>query len=92
MYWAGDANMPTPVNLKVSTGPVEEGSPVAWFDWGGDEHPSGFDPHLSLAVSLNEALTLGRRFTPIPMVDVLDSFCRRVRWEIFEVFRGLFAA
>ena len=33
MYWGGDADTPQP-KLKVSVGPVDEGSEVAWFDWG----------------------------------------------------------
>ena len=92
MYWGGDPNTPQP-KLKVSVGPVDEGAEVAWFDWGGNEPPTAFDPHPSLAIALSDALKLGTRLTPIPLVDVLDTFCRWVRYDIFELtFRALFPA
>ncbi len=90
MYWAGHANMPTPRDIKVATGPLQEGSPVAWFTWE-QEPPLGFDPHLALEVSVNEALALGARPTPIRLLDLLDTFCKWVRWEIIDLeFRELF--
>jgi hypothetical protein len=92
MYWGGDPDMPAP-KLKVWTGGVEENTPVAWFDWGVHEPPVEFDPHPSLAVSLNEAAILGSRLTPIPLVDVLGAMCHWVRWDIVELgFRELFPA
>jgi hypothetical protein len=92
MYWAGDPDMPTPA-LKVSIGPVQEGSPVAWFDWGENDPPDAFDPHPALAISLKDAMDLGTRLTPIPVVDVLGSYCHWVRWQIVEEeFRELFPA
>jgi hypothetical protein len=92
MYWAGDPAMPVP-KLKIATGPLDEGSEVAWFDWGNHDPPPRFDPHLALAVAIDEPAIVGQRATPIPLVKVLGSLCNWVRWDVFELgFRGLFPA
>lgn len=94
MWWSGDAAMPAP-KIKISTGPLEEGSPVAWFDWQGADPPVDFDPHPTLAVSMAEKVIagkLGDRLTPIRLVEVLQALCYAVEWEVVMLhFEPLFA-
>ncbi len=92
MWWGGDSDMPVP-SIKVSLAPVDEDSPVAWFGWGDAKPPVGFDPHLSLTVSFHEPAIVGKlRMQPIKLVDLLDSLCKWVEWEIvMPHFEPLFA-
>jgi hypothetical protein len=92
MWWGGSPEMAIP-QLKISTAPLEEGSPVAWFDWGSAEPPDYFNPHLALTISLNEPNAIGRlRPTPIPVLKLLDTICNWVEREIMScLFEPLFA-
>jgi hypothetical protein len=84
--------MPIPA-ITVSLAPVGEDSTVAWFGWGDAKPPLDFDPHLSLTVSIHEPSVVGKlRMQPIKLVDLLDSLCRWVEWEIvMPHFEPLFA-
>ena len=92
MYWGGDPSMPVP-KLKVATGPLKEGSRVAWFDWEGHQPPPEFDPHPALAIAIDEPAIIRQRPTPVPLLDVLQMLSSSVRWDIYEMkFRELFPA
>lgn len=87
----GPPDMHVP-GIKVAVGPLEDNSPVAWFDFHGTEPPVDFDPHLALVVSLHEPATLGTTHTPVPLIDTLKSLCHWVEWDIFRMrFEPLFA-
>lgn len=92
MWWGGNPNEPVP-KLKISTAPLKEGSPVAWFDWGNAEPPPHFNPHLSLTISLNEPEILGSvRVFPMPLVTMLDAIIKWTEWEVvMAYFEPLFA-
>jgi hypothetical protein len=92
MWWGGPTNMPTPA-LKISTAPLEEGSPVAWFDWGEAEPPDYFNPHITLTVSLNEPATVSQLHpTPVPALTLLRTICDWVEGEVVScLFEPLFA-
>jgi hypothetical protein len=72
--------MPVP-RITVSLAPVDEDSLVAWFGWGDAKPPVGFDPHLSLTVSIQGPAIVGKlRMQPIELVDLLDSLCKWARF------------
>ena len=53
MWWGEKASGGAP-DFGLYGDPVTEGSPVAWFDFHGEEPPPEFDPHPALHVRLSE--------------------------------------
>lgn len=53
IWWGASEGDPVP-DVRLRVRPVEADEPVAWFDFGDREPRPDFDPHLSLAVRLNE--------------------------------------
>ena len=52
-WWGSNEGDPKPT-FNYTLGPLRAGDAVATFDFGGRRAPAHFDPHISLAVSLNE--------------------------------------
>jgi hypothetical protein len=86
MWWGGP---PTP-DFGVCSGPVVEGSPVAWFDFHGEEPPPEFDPHPALHIRLNEP-EMPAGASVVTATGYLSMLCQWVdEWTIGEYFRPLF--
>src|SRR5664279_1046554 len=56
IYWGANEGDPHPT-YRFSREPLKDGSPVAWFNFGGAERPPHFDPNLALTVAIDEPLT-----------------------------------
>jgi hypothetical protein len=88
MWWGLPDGTRTPdYHLKLS--PLNEGSPVAWFDFHGAEPPPDFDPHPALHVVVDEpdAPNLSRH----KLIDVLGTLHWWVETHILAMrFRPLF--
>ena len=88
MWWGLPAGAKDSL-YKLSTLPVKDASPVAWFDFQGAKPPSDFDPHPSLQIVVQEPDAAGVSWTPIG--GVLDTLCWWVEWHILGMrFRPLF--
>ena len=89
MWWGEKTGGGSP-DFGLCHGPVTEGSPVAWFDFGGEEPPEGFNAHPALRVSLTEPeVPWGIR--TVNVTGYLDMLCRWVdEHTIGEHFRPLF--
>jgi hypothetical protein len=89
MYWGWSSAYGPPPKFATSGTLLEEGSPVARFDFHGNEPPPEFDPHPALNVALSEADTPEIAF--IPLTDVLGSVLFWVKDHIVGMrFRLLF--
>lgn len=87
--WFGSKQGDTVPALTVSTQPVKEGSPVADFDFFGEEPPANFDPHPALAVALREPAMPEIRM--VSVVNLLINIAWSVGVEVFQMrFRPLF--
>ena len=86
MWWTHQPEQPAP-NVRISTSPVEDGSPVAWFDFHGHEPPPDFDPHLALAVAINEAET-----PEIHLVPLSEALTQLIWWVEFHIVQMRFAS
>jgi hypothetical protein len=53
MWWGMPLGQPSP-RVRWAT-EAREGQPIAWFNFGSDEPPTDFDPHLSLQIALRDA-------------------------------------
>lgn len=89
MWWGEKPSGGAP-DFQLWGRPVEEGSPVGWFDFNGEEPPPEFDPHPALHVRLDEPeVPWG-----IGMVDVTGYLAMLCQWvddlTIGEHFRPLF--
>ncbi len=84
MYWGGTQS-PTPY---LNTAPLKEGTKVAAFDFGGDEAPADFDPHLSLKIVVREEEAA--IISHVPITVALDSVINCVEWDVVSLFRPLF--
>jgi hypothetical protein len=88
MWWGHKPGDPTPT-VKITGAPVEEGAPVAWFDFQREEVPADFDPHPGLVVALREEDT--PEIDLVPLVHVMSQACWWVGVHIVEMrFRALF--
>jgi hypothetical protein len=84
IYWGANEDDPTP-KLRFNTGPLKDGSPAAWFDFGGAERPPHFNPNLTLTVAIDEPLTTdGKRSRLGPLFPVLDSVLWWIKHMTFE--------
>lgn len=93
MWWGGNSDGEPAPGLRISTAPLKEDSPVAWFYWGDTEPPPHFNPHLSLTISLNEPEVFGNlRMFPISLPQTLDAIIKWVEQEVvMAYFEPLFA-
>jgi hypothetical protein len=91
VYWGREEGDPMP-SLWLNQSPLEEGAEVAWFDFGGEERPPHFDPHLTLSVALGEPLNAdGSEMRLAPLVTLMNSLCWWIRQYTLERhFRPLF--
>jgi hypothetical protein len=86
--WGGKDWGPAP-GVRLNLAPLQEGDPVAWFDFHGDEPPRDFNPHPAMHVSLHESEMVDLSFHPLDRV--LDTFCWWVEYNVIEWrFRPLF--
>jgi hypothetical protein len=71
VYWGLQDGFPSP-SWELSTKPLNDGDPVASFDFHGTEAPTDFEVHLELTVTLDEgpAWNIIRRD---PVIDFLDT-------------------
>lgn len=85
MFWGN----PNPTTFVLNTKPLKEGDPIAWFDFGGAEAPSHFDPHPAIRITLRdpEAPALWHN----PLIGVVENLCWWVEWEMLGLrFAPLF--
>lgn len=64
-WWGHSEGGPIP-EVRMNLGPLKQGDPLAWFDFGTETAPLQFDPHLSLELRLND----GPETLPLRSVDV----------------------
>jgi hypothetical protein len=74
MWWAGQLAQ----HVEVSGKPLEEGDPVAWFDFGGYAPAENFDPHPGLHIVMWEPEVL--QIAHLAIAQVLDT----LRWLVEE--------
>jgi hypothetical protein len=75
---------------KINAAALDEGTPVAWFDFKGDEPPADFDPHPAIQVALRDPAAPALHYDAIS--GVLENMCWWVEWWIINTkFRLLFA-
>jgi hypothetical protein len=86
MYWGNSPGLPTP-SPYLNTVALKEGTPVAAFDFGGQEPPADFDPHLSLKVVLREPEAAF--ISHVEVTGALDSLRSWVEWDVVNSFRPL---
>jgi hypothetical protein len=87
MWWGADESDPIP-DLRINSDPLEEGNPVAWFDFHGVTPPSNFHPNASLQIAINEPVVGRMRFESV--VEVLKVFIGTVEGMVDFRFRPLF--
>jgi hypothetical protein len=85
MWWSLPADVESP-KVRINTGPLAEGSPIAWFKFNEADAPSGFDPHPSVRVVVRE-FELGRLMC-VPVANLLDTYCWWVETHIVECRSG----
>jgi hypothetical protein len=88
-WWGLDSGIPSP-QMKIRPGPLKSGDPVAWFDFHGTRAPEDFDPHITLAITLDEGPP-GHWLRRGPIVDTLRGVRHILTWSrINQYFRPLF--
>jgi hypothetical protein len=74
VFWGDSASEPKPIRWWFSRQPLEDGSPVAWFDFGPAELLPGFHPNLVLQVAIEEPLTPDGSVTRLtPLSELLKE-------------------
>jgi hypothetical protein len=87
-WWEAEQGDPRP-EVRLNQSPLEDGSPIAWFDFHGAEPPANFNPRIAFAVALNEPEFPG--IPHIPLTEILTGVCWWVRWFMLtRCFRPLF--
>lgn len=87
MYW-GAVPGGKPPKPYLSAAALEEGTPVAAFDFDGAEAPADFNPHLSLKVVIREEEAA--LISHAPVGPALDSLIRYVEWDVMTNFQMSF--
>jgi hypothetical protein len=89
MWWGLPAGYNKPVS-RLNAADLEDGSPVAWFDFGGPEAPPDFNPHPSLKVVVREpeAPAVSHR----EIGSALEGMCSWIESQVIgAMFAPLFA-
>lgn len=88
IFWGKDHGDPDP-KWKFSTRPLSDGDPIAWFDFGEEEAPADFKPHISVTMKLDEDAP-GDIARKLPVVDLLETAGHAIEHIINEHFVCLF--
>ena len=91
MWWGSNEGDPTP-RIRFRTDAVNEGDPVAWFDFGGQPAPANFDPHPALHISLRERMV--PQLWQHDVAEVLGTYVFWVKeyvldWRFRPLFTGI---
>lgn len=58
MWWSNPEGQEPP-EIRLNLGPLSDGDPVAWFDFGDKPAPANFEPHLELELRLKDGPPVG---------------------------------
>lgn len=91
MWWGMPLGCPSP-RIAIDPNGVQEGAPVAWFDFRGAVPPADFDPHPALAVALKEREV--PEISRVPLTTMLEGLCFWVRepvldWRFRPILAGM---
>lgn len=89
-WWSLPAGVPSPAP-RISLKPLERGDPIAWFNFGQHDAPHDFDPHLSIAVGLNEGpigCWIRRQHAADLLHELHRSLVAMLNWRFVPLFPG----
>lgn len=89
MWWGWNDDYGPSPRIRYNLAALRDGSPVAWFDFHGNDPPPDFDPHPALQVSFYESEF--PNLVMVPIQNWLESTCWWIEHYIVEWrFRPLF--
>ena len=76
-----DDGVPLP-EIRINLSPLTDGAPVVWFDFQGTHAPPDFEPHISLAITLNEQP--GHYLERQSVTSLLEGLLHSLTWSVIN--------
>jgi hypothetical protein len=92
MWWGLPPDFESP-GVRLNQGILEDHGPVAWFDFGSNVPPDGFDPHPAVRLTVREHSVAYLSGLSLP--DFMQALCdfwvgeHVIGWRFRPIFEGL---